>query len=93
MLICYTQAGFVLEGIQSCLCCLYNLKSCLKNPHFYLLFYVDGHFNVMSVKHKLNFTDKVCQVNVFANRNSANNLFLNGFIILIIGSSNILKSY
>lgn len=31
-----------------------------KNPHFYLLFYVDGHFNVMSVKHKLNFTNKVC---------------------------------
>jgi len=30
-------------------------------------------------------------VNVFANRNSANNLFTNGSIILIFGNSNILK--
>lgn len=60
MLICYIQTSFGLGGIQSCFCSLYNLGIWLKNPHFYSLYYVDGHFNVTSVKHKLNFTNKVC---------------------------------
>lgn len=46
MVIFYIQVCLGLGGTQRCLCCLYNLGCWLKNPHFYLSFYVAGHFNV-----------------------------------------------
>lgn len=90
MLIFYIGVCLILGGTQSCLCCLYNLRCWYKkNPHFYLSFYVDGHFNMSQTQVKLY---QLYLLQMYLQTGIVLTIyFWNGFIILITGSSNTWK--